>query len=392
MKKILCLLVVVALLLCGCATKGQKDKETPAAKGVATEADIARLEKLYDGREVFHGEFHDHANTGGIKSDGKTNLEGWKVNMIAKDMDFTTIVDHKQQFHMELPEWDETMFIGGSEPGTRILDLPEDSNSMHYNMVFATAEEFDKFLTENDAKFNFKYNVGGDGYFFYDKYESYTSEQLMELAEAVREYGGFFNHNHPLGDEYLKSDDPLDYWYGDYTGFEVFEGFYNDMNDRRNQAAYDIWLQMLRLGKKVYATAGSDSHNLSKTISLSTVYAEQRHASSWLSRFRQGDFTAGPVGIRMCIGDTVTGGETDFTGKRLVVAVGDFHSQETYPYTYRVDVYNERGKVHSQEFKIGETVYVALDTEDCMYYRAEVYSVTGNVCVAIGNPIWNTQN
>ena len=167
MKRLFNLLLAAALLLCGCAGGEEKPAETP--KGQATEADIAQLEKLYEGREAFHGEFHDHANTGGIKSDGKVGLAEWKINMLTKDMDFTTIVDHKQMFHMELPEWDETMFIGGSEPGTKILDMPSGSNTMHYNMVFATAEEFDKFLTENDERFRFRYNIGGDGYFFYER-------------------------------------------------------------------------------------------------------------------------------------------------------------------------------------------------------------------------------
>ena len=390
MKKLLSVLLA-ALLLCGCAAPSGQETEPTLAKGEASEAEIAHLESLYEGREAFHGEFHDHANTG-EKSDGKADLNSWKVNMMGKEMDFTTIVDHKQYMHMELPEWDETMFIGGSEPGTKVLDLVHiEQNSMHYNMIFATAEEFKKFLSDNNEKFNFRMDEGGEGYFFWSGYEGYTSEQLMELSKTVREYGGFFNHNHPLGDSYLKSDNVLDYWYGDYTGFEVFCGFYNTMDDRRNQAAYNTWVGMLNEGKKVYATAGSDSHQLSKTVSLSTIYGTERNASAYLEQFRKGDFTAGPVGIRMCIGDTVTGGETAFDGQRLVIAVGDFHPQEFYPSAqYRINVYHDTNKVFSQTFTTeGETVYFALDTEDAMYYRAEIINERTKTIVAIGNPIWN---
>lgn len=391
MKKMLSLLLVTALL-CGCAAQGGGQETEPSLpEGAATEADIAQLEALYEGREAYHGEFHDHADTG-EKSDGKADLNSWKVNMAGKEMDFTTIVDHKQYMHMELPEWDESMFIGGSEPGTKVLDLTNiEQNSMHYNMIFATAEEFKKFLSENNEKFNFRMDEGGEGYFFWNGYEGYTSDQLLELSAAVREYGGFFNHNHPRGDSYLKSNNVLDYWYGDYTGFEVFCGYYTDMNDRRNQDAYNTWVGMLNEGKKVYATAGSDSHQLSKTVSLSTIYATERNAKAYLEQFRAGNFTAGPVGIRMSIGDTATGGETEFAGKRLVIAVGDFHPQEFYPSsTYRINVYNESDRVFSQQFTTdGETVYFALDTEDCKYYRAEIINETSKTMIAIGNPIWN---
>lgn len=393
MKRILCLLLT-ALLLFGCSAKSdQAPAETTAPAlepGTATEEDIAQLEALYAGMEAYHGEFHDHASTGG-RSDGKVDLATWKINMAGKDMDFATIVDHKQILHMQLTEWDESMFIGGSEAGTKITDLDTESTSLHYNMIFATEAEFDRFLTENDDKFNFRYGVGGESFFFADYYASYTQEELRALAAAVVEYGGFFTHVHPKGDSYLKSDNPLDYWMGDGTGLEVFCSFWGNMSDRRNIAGYELWVDILNMGKRVYATAGSDSHSLSKTMSLSTVYADQRKASSYLEQFRQGNFTAGPVGIRMSIGDTATGGTCDFTGKRLVVGVSDFHSLEFYPSTtYRLEIYNENGLVFQKEFTGSDPVYVALDAEDCKYYRADVYNVTGDYRFAVGNPIWNT--
>ena len=392
MKKMLSLLLT-ALLLCGCdAQGGGQETQPPLAEGAASQEEIARLEGLYEGRDAYHGEFHDHAKTG-EKSDGAADLNTWKLNMAAKEMDFATIVDHKQYIHMLLPEWDESMFIGGSEPGTKVMDLNAEQTSMHFNMIFATAEEFKKFLSENNNKFNFRVDEGGEGYFFYNGYTGYTSAQLLELSAAVREYGGFFNHNHPQGDSYIKSDNVLDYWYGDYTGFEVYCGYYDSMDDRRNQAAYNTWVGMLNKGKRVWATAGSDSHQLSMTASLSTVYATERDASAYLEQFRKGDFTAGPVGIRMCIGDTTTGGETAFDGQRLVIAVGDFHPQEfLLAYEYRINVYNEQGRVFTEKFQGSETVYFALDTEDCKYYRAEIVNEKTNTVVAIGNPIWNATN
>ena len=162
------------------------------------------------------------------------------------------------------------------------------------------------------------------------------------------------------------------------------------MRSDYNKDAYNLWVEFLNAGKHLYAFAGSDSHKSADTQSASTVYAEERMNTSYLSHIVKGDFTAGPVGIRMCVGDTVMGGHTAFTGKRLIVSVDDFQSQQYHKdHQYRIDVYNEKGLVFSQEFDSTKTAYFAIDAEDCKYYRADVYDVTDDYIVAIGNPIWN---
>lgn len=374
------LVMLMIVSLCACQ-KAPAEETQPAEIGVATEEDIALLDSLYEGRRAYYGDYHDHANTGGT-SDGKVNLAMWKINMAAKQIDFATIVDHKQLLHMTLPDWDNSMFIGGSEAGTRIEDVG--NQSMHYNMIFADPAKFEAFLIENNDLYKYK-----DDHF---SYPLFNQEQMRNIAQAVMDKGGFFTHVHPKGDSYIQSDDPLDYWYGDGTGLEVLTGYYGNMSDRRCQAIYEVWVQLLNMGKRIYATAGSDSHNLSSTVSLTTIYSEKKDAACYVDRFREGDFTAGPVGIKMCVGDTVMGGTCDFTGKRLVVCVDDFHPQEFYPSsTYRIDIFNENGLVHSQEFQGGDPVYVALDAQDCAYYRAEVYNTNVKYQVAIGNPIWNAK-
>ena len=93
----------------------------------------------------------------------------------------------------------------------------------------------------------------------------------------------------------------------------------------------------------------------------------------------------------MSVGDTVTGYECDFTGKRLVISVGDFHKTVLNPYhTYRVDVYDDTGVIHTQEISCEETTYLAMDAGQAKFYRVEVWDVTDNSRIAIGNPIWNT--
>ena len=110
--------------------------------------------------------------------------------------------------------------------------------------------------------------------------------------------------------------------------------------------------------------------------------------------------TCGPIGIRMCVDDTLTGGQTSFEGQRLTVCVGDFHESALFDgHTYRVDIIAGKGGmeevVHSETIDPSMTFYYGMDTDNgCDYYRAEVYDesdtrITTGMPTAIGNPIWN---
>ena len=101
-----------------------------------TENEKQHLLNKYQNRRVFHGQLHDHAATGGT-SDGNATLEEWKLTLQSKNMDFVTIVDHRQVLHMRLPEWDNTMFIGGTEAGTTLKDSTATRAYLHYNMGFS---------------------------------------------------------------------------------------------------------------------------------------------------------------------------------------------------------------------------------------------------------------
>ena len=165
------------------------------------------------------------------------------------------------------------------------------------------------------------------------------------------------------------------------------------MSEQNNQESRDVWVKLLNMGKRVFATSGSDSHKLSNTVSLSTFYCKQQHADEIVKTARTGNFTAGPVGIRMCMGETMTGGVCSFDNQRLVISVGDFYSKQHNPkHTYRVDLYTDAGLVASQELtNTAETSYLALDVDPAArYYRAEVYNVTNDYIFAVGNPIWNS--
>ena len=384
MKKSIAFLLALCVVigLCACSEPAPAPTEPTEPDYTASEADIAQLEKLYEGRTAFQGEFHDHGDTGGT-SDGKMKLEDWKMNLRVKDMDFAAILDHRQVLHMRLPEWDNNIFIGGTEACTWIKDSKAEQNKLHYNMIFATPEELEAVLRQFPIQFSYY----GDHF----SYFQFTTKEFEEIAKFITDNGGFFVHVHPKGKSYLVSDDPLDYYFGEYTGIEVLCGYYGNQSVEINQDALKLWTDLLALGKHVYATSGSDSHNASNTVSLTTIYAAQGNAATYISHVKQGDFTAGPIGIRMSVGDTHMGGETDFAGKRLVVSAGDFHSLECMPgHTYRIDVYSDQGLVASQEIPGIGTSYMALDADDAAkFYRVEVYDVTSQYQVAIGNPIWN---
>lgn len=392
MKKIIALISLFAVLfgLCACGEKEPVETTEPAPDYTASQAEIEKLEKLYEGRIALHGEFHNHADTGG-KSDGKVNLTTWKDNMqYVFDMDFAAIVDHKQVLHMRLPEWDNTWFVGGTEAATNIGDLSDQcsQSSLHYNMIFAYPEQLEAVL----FKFSNDFQYMNDHF----RYPSFKKETFMELVKYIQKQGGFFSNVHPLYDSYLVSTNPEDYWYGDGMGFEVLCAYSGAMELIHNLEARYYWDLMLDAGHRVFATAGSDSHRLPKTAGLSTFYCFKQDAADIVATARTGNFTAGAVGIRMNIGDTMSGGLADFTDQRLVLSVSDFHSIEYKPnHTYRLDVYANGAQngqlVMSEELTDPTGVsYFALDVDPSVrYYRAEVYDVTQDYIFAVGNPIWN---
>ncbi len=343
----------------------------------ATEKDIAYLDGLYAGRRAFFGELHDHAKTGGT-SDGHRTLEHWKGAMEALQMDFAAILDHKQVRHMYLPEWEDGVFIGGTEPGANILDIECQNCNLHYNMIFEGPAPLEALLEEFPE---YRFTGGVEGHFIYP---GFTTPRFRELIAAVKAHGGFFVHPHPK--QQLISDDPLHYWYADETGLEVF---YNG-KDNYLKENYQLWTTLLAMGKRIWACAGGDAHRCAHDHALTAIYAEERKNASYISHLREGDFTAGAVGIKMCIGDMKMGGKCGFDGKRLMLCVGDYHvSVADRVHKYCVKLLSDEGEVFSEEITCTEPAYFAIDVEDKKFYRAEVYDMSHDKLIAIGNPIWN---
>ncbi|MBO4939714.1 MAG: hypothetical protein J6D30_01615 [Clostridia bacterium] len=372
---------------------------------MAMEQDVKHLQDLYEGRKAYHGEMHDHAATGGT-SDGKKPLSHWKGAMEALQIDFAAILDHRQVRHMYLPEWEDGLFICGSEPGTHISDSKAEVNGIHYNLIVPNPHALEDLLNEfTEYEFTGP-KEGSEGHF---KYPWFTIERLRELIASLKAKGGFFVHPHPS--HVMQSNDSLDYWFADETGFEVF---YYSMDSEYVRRNYKIWTDILAAGKRIWAIAGGDGHACCSDGALTTIYAKELSSPGLLDYLRIGDFVCGPVGIRMCIGDTTMGGKCAFDGGRLVVSVGDFHkSVIAIDHKYRMDIITDQGVIHSEEvatckehhkvvFLKGiqqgpesistEESYFAMDVDvSAKFYRVEVFDETRNLRIAIGNPIWNTK-
>ena len=352
----------------------------------ATQNEILQLQQLYAGRVPFYGELHDHANTGGT-SDGKQPLTHWKGALDALKMDFAAILDHRQVRHMYLPEWEDGLFLCGTEPEARITDSQATVKETHYNMLFEKPQDLEELLAEFPE---YEFTGGQEGHFIYP---GFTRERFGQLIDAVKAKGGLFVIPHPK--QWMQSEYPMDYWYRDWTGIEVIYKDYRDIRPGKAYTAqnYELWRTLLSMGKRVWACAGGDWHSVCCDKALTTLYATERTNAAMIKPLRVGDFTCGGVGIRMCIGDTVCGSQCNLENGRLIVCVSDFHpSLYIKGHTYRVDILDDKGVVASREISYAEAaqpVYMAIDTGKSDFYRAEVFDVTSDYRIAIGNPIWN---
>lgn len=370
---------------------------------------IVKLQQLYAGTMAYQGELHDHAATGGT-SDGHNTLTEWLTGMQQLDMDFATIVDHKQYLHMQLPEWDNKYFIGGTEIAVGVSDLvAATQNKAHINLIFydpmdlkAAIEAYDAY----DSKGGFKAQVYAEDYAGTDAAKlaggwhfeylfgatAPTKADVAKLAQITKAHNGVFVQVHPKSASYIKSTDPLDYWFEDYTGLEVFYTYYSTRNSTATKNNYKLWTDLLRLGKKVWATAGNDEHAAPSNKALSTIYSTEQDAKDFVERLSVGNFTAGPVGVQMVVGDQVMGYETDFTGKQLAFRIGDFHSTVYDPtHNYQAVLIADEKVLERWDISCEETFYYSCEADASVgYYRVEIYDVTTGEMLALGNPIWNT--
>lgn len=435
---------------------------------VAETTDIEKLLAAYGDRVAKYGEMHNHTSAG-LTADGRRTLAQWKTRMVELGMDFATIVDHKQAAHMYHKDWQTepteewpVVFVGGSEPGTTISGLnAATQGGMHYNMITAdpvklvdlvkqmeelTGKDFyagEKAYSEANWGQNGTQNKNKDfvwsdynepdgklDRFYYPKW---TKTEFEMMVKNFYDTGSLIVEVHPDYPSYIKSTDPLDYCFAENAGssdaaamgFEIHTGNYGYMPSRiYNEQAYQLWLDMLDAGKKVYATYGDDSHRLPTAVALTTVYApDGANAAYYMQKMHEGNFAPGWVGIRMMVGDTQMGGTADsFDGQRLVFSIGDMYQandfsrlyldkgqkEQTMTWepgydptcTYTVRLYDDSGLLQESVVNPGddEMDYFAIDADaTAKFYRVEVWveklnedgTVAYRYRCGVGNPIWN---
>ena len=114
---------------------------------IANSNEIEHLKMKYKDRKAYYGDLHNHSNSGG-SSDGEYTLAEWREAMNMLGMDFAAILDHRQVRHMYLPDWEDGIFIAGTEPGTTLADGKAEVLDMHYNMLFEDSKSLEKLLGE----------------------------------------------------------------------------------------------------------------------------------------------------------------------------------------------------------------------------------------------------
>jgi len=400
MKRVFALSLAILMgSLCACGSKpaGATTPATePAMDYTAPAEDAAALEKLYEGRVAYYGDLHTHTNSGG-KSDGQIRIEDWAANLEKVGIDFTCIVDHAQTLHMYSDAWDDTVMVGAAENGQLVMSANTNfgSQKMHGNYLFADVESYEKVLNAFPIIYN--YNTETRTFWSYaaqdGSYNAITREQMTQIVEAVKENGGLFVFNHPVDPGYCPTSGELeDFWYADDTAIEVFYGAYGPAEQYELMAQeYELWTNLLAAGKRVWASAGSDTHSYPNHNALSTVYASEKNAAGYLERLRVGDFSPSPMGIRMVIGDTTMGGQGSFEGQKVIFSVGDFHKSVLAKYKrFRAVLCDDTGEVFSQEFTPEEMAYFSVEADNSKkFYRVEIYDAESDLLIGLGNPIWN---
>lgn len=346
----------------------------------AVNADFSVLNGLYEGRKVYFGDFHCHSNSGGT-SDGKFPIEDYIPKMKELNLDFASIVDHKQMLHYFLPCWDEQYQICGTEPGLTLNteDRPEKARGLHYTMIFPDKTGLAQVM---GAFPQFGFTGTKSGVY---QYYSFTPEEFRQLAEYIYSIGGLLSHAHPK--QMMDSDDPMDYYFGDHVPLETIHVDPNAFSSIQN---HDLWVTILNMGKRIKTHGSSDCHSSVSNRGLTSVYSPKHHSTDIFNLVRAGDCSAGGIGIQMSIDDCAMGGVTEYAdGKTLYVSVGDFHPAHKLEDTvYSVRVYTEKGLAYAEEFSCNDHPQFALPIQKRSYYRVEIWNESDNLPVAFSNPIW----
>ena len=344
--------------------------------------DMRELDALYEGRNIYRGDLHVHTKCGGT-SDGLQPMAEWPAKMDELGVDFVAVVDHRQMRGFFLPEWDDERFIIGTEPGAHLQELNACRHGMaeiHYNMLFPHKYGLAMVLA-NFPEFQFH----GDELTGSFRYFHAPKSRYIELFDYVKSIGGIVVHAHPK--TMLVSGDPLDYYYGEHTYIETI---YDTVDSAATRNNYKLWCDLLAMGKHVYASGGSDSHSDTKNTALSSFYTTEKNGLAFFNQMHSGDFNVGAIGIKMSIDSHPMGSEIDYKeGMKLSLRVGDFFDRQWRKDTvYRLRIFTDKGIAYESDFNGKTDQELQLEVQKRAFYRADIYDMTHECVVAVGNPIW----
>ena len=213
---------------------------------------------LDPGKHYYKGNMHCHSNL----SDGFFTPEELKKIYKEQGYSFLAVTDH--EFFVNHSDLDDENFITITSAEYAIKQFPEQSTLKNFNMKVCHLNFYAK---EQGNDFCVRYNS------VYDHYSSpelkagfklpeteeprvYGAEGINKLIADANENGFFVCYNHPRWS--LEN-------YGDYAGYDGLWGVevYNNACMVGGLYDYDINVldDMLRDGKRVFASCGDDNHN-----------------------------------------------------------------------------------------------------------------------------------
>ncbi len=347
-------------------------------------ADFFALDVRYEGKKAYYGDQHMHTACGGT-SDGTYPMNKWVARMNELKIDFAFVVDHRQMRGFFLPEWDTDRFVYGTEPGGSISDLKgrrpgPGTHGFHYNMLFRDKHDLALVLA-NFPEYKFK----GDRLTGKFGYPGFTRARFDELVAYLHSIGAMIVHPHPTA--IMSSTEPSDYSFGEYTYFETLYNTYDAVDSFHN---YNMWVRMLNEGLHVYTAGGTDSHGAPSNAVVSTFYCKERTGSAAFDCMKSADYAVGAFGMKMCIDGQPMGSRLAYRdGMKLSLRVDDlFGPEREKNHAYELRVYTDRGLAYAAMFDGKQPQALSLEVQKRRYYRAEVFDLSAECRVSVGNPIW----
>ena len=209
-------------------------------------------------KPYFKGNMHCHSTL----SDGNQTPEELKAWFKGHGYHFLAITDHEVTYHHS--DLDDEEFITITSAELSVKDFPAVSTSTNRRMKVA---HFNIYAKEQDNDATLFYSTVADHYApdelrerlaatLGDKTREYTPEGINEIIRGANEAGFFVAYNHPRWSLETYRE------YGAYEGLWGVE-IYNTSCALAGLNEYDIDVvdDLLRDGKRVFATSGDDNHS-----------------------------------------------------------------------------------------------------------------------------------